>query len=124
MIGMFAKYMVVGAIGTGVNLAVYALLLYFNINYLMAACVSFVVAVTNNFYWNFIWTFKNCAANKSIKQKYIKFFIVSVINFGLNILLLKLFVDVFLFHKIIAQIISIGLVSISNFIMNHKFTFR
>jgi putative flippase GtrA len=48
----------VGAIGYGVNLAVYATLIHFGLHYLLAATCSFLVAVTSNYTWNRFWTFQ------------------------------------------------------------------
>ena len=53
------KFCVVGATGYVVNLAVYALLLEgAGLHYVPAAIGSFLVAVTNNYVWNRVWTFR------------------------------------------------------------------
>ena len=80
-------------------------------------------AVTNNFYWNFRWTFKGQAAFRSRRNKYFRFLAVSVLNLGINLLLLRLFVETLSMDKTLAQLVSIGLVSILNFLMNSRFTF-
>ncbi len=71
---LFIKFSIVGLSGVGVNLAVYSVLIYFNIHYFLAATLSFIVAVSNDFYWDFIWTFKNRAEHKTVSKKYIHFF--------------------------------------------------
>ena len=54
-----AKFCAVGASGYVVNLAVYTLLLKgAGVHYLPAATCSFLVAVTNNYTWNRLWTFR------------------------------------------------------------------
>lgn len=114
----------VGASGTVVNLAIYSMAIYLGTNYILAATISFLVAVTNNFYWNFIWTFKGKAPEKSIRRKYAYFFLISAINFGINLIALKYFVDVLFLHKILSQILAIGLASVFNFLFNYLITFR
>src|ERR671935_2407307 len=54
-----AKFSTVGASGYVVNLVVYwALLRHAGVHYLAAATCSFIVAVTNNYTWNRLWTFR------------------------------------------------------------------
>ena len=53
------KFCLVGASGYLVNLAVYVALLHgAGLHYLSAAACSFLVAVTNNYSWNRLWTFR------------------------------------------------------------------
>src|SRR2546430_16053422 len=54
-----AKFCTVGVSGYVVNLAVYtALLHWLGLHYLAAAACSFIVAVTNNYTPNPLWTFR------------------------------------------------------------------
>lgn len=123
LIKLFLKFSVVGLFGVVVNLLVYSLLLHFGAYYLYAAIVSFIVAATNNFYWNFIWTFKN-RGHKSPVRKYINFFIISLVNFGVNLIILKLMHEGFGFNELISQVIAIGLASVLNFVGNYLITFK
>ena len=104
-------------------MAVYAVAVQGGVHYLIAAVISFLFAVTNNFYWNFRWTFRGQAAYRSFRNKYFRFFGVSTINLGVNLLLLRLFVETLYLDKTLAQLVAIGLASILNFAMNSWFTF-
>lgn len=123
MLKMLMKFSVVGISGVVVNLAVYSLAIFLGAHYLSAAVISFVFAVTNNFFWNFIWTFKGKATDKSLRRKYVSFFAISLVNFAFNILLLKVLVEMLACDKIMAQLVAIGIVSCLNFIGNYKITF-
>ena len=48
----FIKFSIVGLSGTLINMAVYALVLQNGLYYMTAAMISFLFAVTSNFYWN------------------------------------------------------------------------
>src|SRR5262249_30510127 len=52
------QFCVVGAVGYLINLAVYDALLHQGLHYLVAATCSFLVAVTSNYIWNRLWTFR------------------------------------------------------------------
>src|ERR687883_477229 len=82
-----AKFCTVGASGYAVNLAVYtALLRWAGLHYLAAAACSFVVAVTNNYTWNRVWTFRGERGH--IAYQGLRFLVVSVVSLGANLLIL------------------------------------
>ncbi len=123
MLKRFIKFSIVGLSGTVVNMAVYALAVQGGLYYMTAAVVSFLFAVTNNFYWNFRWTFRGQAPDRSLRNKYLRFLGFSVLNLGVNLVLLRVLVESFSFDKTLAQLVAIGMVSILNFGMNARFTF-
>ncbi|EGO62812.1 GtrA family protein [Acetonema longum] len=123
MLKSFVKFSLVGASGVVVNMAVYTLAMYAGLHYLAAAIIAFCFAVTNNFYWNLIWTFRG-QGNKSTRDKYCRFVLVSVLNLVVNLLILKTLVESFSLDKALAQLVAIGLVSLLNFVMNRRFTFN
>lgn len=123
MLKMLVKFMVVGLFGVGVNMVVYLLLLLVHVHYLVAAVLSFAVAVTNNFIWNFCWTFKGRAPSKSMRFKYGSFLIISLVNLGFNLVILQVFVGMVGMNPTLGQLLAIGLVSLLNFAMNYTITF-
>ena len=117
-----AKFCAVGATGYAVNLGVYALLLnWANLHYRLAATGSFLVAVTNNYLWNRIWTFRHQRGH--VAYQGLRFLIVSVIVYGANLVLLTLFVEAGL-GKIVSQAIAVVLVTPLNFLGNKLWSFR
>ena len=121
------KFSIVGLSGVVVNAVVFNALLFMNFfdqHYLFANTLAFFCAVTNNFYWNFAWTFKGKAMHVSTSEKYVKFLVICIINFGVNTLLLGIMVDELHFHKRLANIIAIIFTSGLNFMGNYLVTFR
>ena len=117
-----AKFCVVGAIGYGVNLAVYSLLLnWANLHYRVAATGSFLVAVTNNYVWNRVWTFRHQRGH--VGYQGLRFLIVSVIVYAANLALLTAFVEAGA-GKIVSQAIAVVLVTPLNFLGNKLWSFR
>jgi putative flippase GtrA len=116
------KFCLVGATGYGVNLAVYALLLdWGDLDYRVAATGSFLVAVTNNYVWNRVWTFRRQRGH--VAYQGLRFLIVSVVVYGANLVLLTLFVEAGA-GKIVAQAVAVVLVTPLNFLGNKLWSFR
>jgi putative flippase GtrA len=116
------KFCVVGATGYAVNLGVYAALVEgAGVHYLGAAVCSFVVAVTNNYTWNRLWTFRDQRGHVALQGA--KFLVVSLAALGANIALLALLVAVGM-SKIPAQAVAIVLVTPLSFLGNKLWSFR
>ena len=116
-----AKFCVVGGSGYVVNLTVYALLLKgAGIHYLLAAVGSFLVAVTNNYTWNRLWTFRHQRGH--VAYQGMRFLVVSVIALAANLVFLRTLVALEV-GKILAQAIAIMLVTPWNFVGNKLWSF-
>src|SRR5881227_2683440 len=61
------KFCVVGAVGYLINLAVYDALIRQGIHYLVAATCSFLVAVTSNYAWKRLWTFRELRGHVGVQ---------------------------------------------------------
>jgi putative flippase GtrA len=115
------RFCLVGASGYVVNLAVYTLLLKgADVHYLAAATGSFLVAVTNNYTWNRLWTFRGQRGH--VAYQGIRFLVVSTIALCANLLVLHLLVS-FGVGKVLAQAIAIMLVTPWNFVGNKLWSF-
>jgi len=116
-----AKFCVVGAVGYAINLAVYAVVLHSGLHYLVAATLSFLVAVTSNYTWNRLWTFRD--RRRGVAAQGMRFFIVSLGSLGANLLVLDVLIS-FGAGKFVGQAIAIVLVTPLNFIGNKLWSFR
>jgi len=115
------KFAVVGAVGYAINLAVYTALINAGLHYLAAAACSFLVAVTSNYTWNRVWTFRDQRGHVGVQG--MRFLVVSVASLGANLVLLQLLITAGT-SKFVGQAIAIVLVTPLNFIGNKLWSFR
>jgi putative flippase GtrA len=116
------KFCIVGASGYAVNLLVYAVLLdVADLHYRLAATGSFLVAVTNNYLWNRLWTFRHRRGHFAYQG--LRFLIVSAIVYVGNLVILTVLVELGL-GEIVSQAIAIVLVTPFNFLGNKLWSFR
>ena len=116
-----AKFCAVGAVGYGINLGVYASLLHAGTHYLVAATCSFLVAVTSNYVWNRLWTFR--ADRGHVGAQGARFLVVSLASLGANLAVLHVLITVGS-GKFAGQAIAIVLVTPLNFVGNKLWSFR
>lgn len=117
-----AKFSAVGGSGVVVNLAVYeGLQRAAGLHYLPAATCSFLVALTSNYVWHRVWTFRGHRGGVAYQGP--RFLAVSLIALGLNLLLLRGFVAAGM-PKFGAQALAICLVMPVNFVGNRLWSFR
>jgi putative flippase GtrA len=115
------KFCAVGAAGYVVNLAVYTLLLRgFDVHYIPAAICSFLVAVTNNYTWNRLWTFRDQRGH--VAYQGMRFLVVSTVALAANLLVLQLLVSA-TSRPVLSQAIAIVLVTPVNFVGNKLWSF-
>ena len=115
------KFCVVGASGYVVNLAVFSLLVVgFGLHYIPAAVCSFLVAVTNNYTWNRVWTFRSQRGHMGVQG--MRFLVVSTIALVANLVVLHGLVTSGL-PEVAAQAVAIVLVTPVNFIGNKLWSF-
>jgi putative flippase GtrA len=117
-----AKFCTVGGTGYVVNLAVFsALVLGADWHHLAAATMSFLVAVTNNYTWNRLWTFRGQRGH--VAYQGIRFLIVAVCALAANLIVLEALVSLGV-EKVPAQATAIILVTPLNFVGNKLWSFR
>jgi putative flippase GtrA len=117
------KFCVVGGSGYVVNLSVFAACVeLLDLHHLIAATAAFVVAVTNNFWWNRHWTFKARGGHAGFQAA--RFFTVSIAAFLFAAAMLELLVSVVGVPELPAQALSIVTATPLNFIGNKMWSFR
>jgi putative flippase GtrA len=116
------KFCAVGAVGYLINLAVYDALLHAGLHYLLAATCSFLVAMTSNYTWNRLWTFREHRGHVGIQG--MRFFVVSLAALGANLVVLHLLIAYGGLGRLSAQAVAIVLVTPLNFVGNKLWSFR
>jgi len=116
------KFCAVGGSGYVVNLAVFSLAVKgFDAHHLVAATAAFVVAVSNNFWWNRHWTFSARDGHAGFQAA--RFFAVSVVAFVFAAAVLELLVTGVDMAEIPAQAISVVAATPLNFVGNKMWSF-
>ncbi len=116
------RFCVVGASGFVVNLIVYTTLVHpAGIHYMAAAVVAFIVAWCTNFMLNKHWTFR--IHNLSTLQQGSRNLAVSLIGLAINLVILRLLVNVGL-PKVPAQMVAVAALTPITFLLNRRWSFR
>lgn len=93
----------------------------FKWNKYISNSIGFVLAATNNYIWNRIWTFQT--QGTEIVREYSSFLIISLVGLGINNAVIYLLHDRLKLNFYLAKILAIGVVTLWNFGMNYLFTF-
>ncbi len=93
----------------------------FGWNKYVSNSIGFILAATNNYLWNRLWTFQS--TNTNIPVEYGKFFLIAAIGLGINNLVVYLLHGKVKLNFYLAKIIAVAVVTIWNFAMNYLFTF-
>jgi len=116
------KFCAVGGSGYVVNLAVFAFAVgVLDAHHLAAAASAFVVAVTNNFWWNRQWTFAARGGRAGFQAA--RFLAVSAGAFVFAATVLELLVSVAGMPDVAAQAVSIAAATPLNFVGNKMWSF-
>jgi dolichyl-phosphate beta-glucosyltransferase len=120
---VFIKYAAVGITGTALDVgSLYVFVDLLRIPVLVAAAISFTLAVVNNFILNKFWTFRS--SSRSVRKQFIKFFAVSVVGLALTELCMAVFVFLLGIWYIAAKLMTSVIVLTWNFLANKNWTFR
>lgn len=124
------KFNTVGATGIFVQLT--ALAVYhsgFGIQYLAATALAVETALLNNFIWHERWTWRDRSrlspGRRSILMRLLKFNgsngLVSIL---VNVGLMRVFVGTFGIYYLLANLMSVAVASIANFLLGELFVYR
>lgn len=118
----FIKFGLVGVSNTLISLVIYYILVYFNVNYIVANTIGFIVSVLNSYYWNNKYVFDKTEGG-TVKPL-IKVFMSYGSTFLLGTFLLFLMVQVIGLSELIAPLINLVITIPINFLLNKFWAFK
>jgi putative flippase GtrA len=86
----FIKFALVGLLNTGVDVALFSLMVWLGVSYLAAQVVSYSCGAANSYLLNKIWTFRSCGLSYS---EMMRFAVVNLVSLGISLALLTLLHD-------------------------------
>lgn len=116
-----SRFVFVGVLNTIVGVGAYFILLDLNMYYLLASLLSHMIGVTNSFIWNKKWTFKS---KGNPRKEGLKFISVYGLTFLINLSLLALLVEKFMFNPKIAGVFALGICAMISFFGHKYWSFR
>jgi len=117
----FQRYLIVGALGTGVHLVILALCVeWLGMGATGGAVAGFIGALLVSYILNHRWAFDSSRAHTSSLWRYA---LVSVSGLALNTAMVSAMVNYLQWWYFTAQLSVIWIVPISNFILNRYWTF-
>ena len=122
----FVQFCVVGLSNTLISYLIYAAFVLLGWNYILGSIVGFVVSVTNSFYWNNKYVFKQeNGKRRSILASYIKTFLsYAATGLVLANILLVIWVEVLHLPELLGPIVSLLVTIPLHFILNKLWAFR
>ena len=122
----FVQFCVVGLSNTLISYLIYAAFVLLGWNYILGSIVGFVVSVTNSFYWNNKYVFKQeNGKHRSILASYVKTFLsYAATGLVLANILLVIWVELLHLPELLGPIVSLLVTIPLNFILNKLWAFR
>jgi putative flippase GtrA len=118
----FVKFGIVGVSNTLLTFIVYTVLLKgFDVWYLAASAIGFVVGATNGFLLNRRWTFREHVGDALTP---VRWAVVQSTGLAINIGLLYVLVHEAGLDELLAQALTIVVVTLTTFFANRAWTFR
>lgn len=111
----YVKYIVSGSTAALTNIALlYVLTEYGHIYYLLSAAVAFIFSVMVSFVLQKYWTFGD-TARAGMERQALLYLAVSLVNLGLNTLLLYMFVEFLHMWYVVAAIVASAIMAVITF---------
>ncbi len=121
LIQQFMKFGIVGVTNVAVYTILYWIFVYFNMNYLLATTIAYLVSSVGGYILNHIWVFKS---EKKVKESVVKYYVVYGSSYLLNMLCMYIWVDILNLSVNIAPLLTLCVTTPYNFIFNKLWVFN
>lgn len=119
----FIKFSIAGGISALSSFVFYYIFLkLLNWWYLTASVTSFILSVFVGFYLQKLITFQD-NSKEGIRRQMLAFFLVSLGNLLINVILMLFFVEALSIDKLFSKVLSIGILACWNFFVYRRFVF-
>lgn len=115
----FIKFIFVGILNTIFSYFIFVVIFYFTNNKELTLSLSFVIAII----FNYLMISKYVFSDKKAFGKLLKFFLVYIVLYIVNIIHLKVCVDIYDFNVYFAQFLTLLYLPILSFYLNNKYVF-
>jgi dolichol-phosphate mannosyltransferase len=127
----FIRFGLVGLSGVFVDMVVFYLLSdpsTLAMGVTRSKIIAAEFAIINNFLWNDLWTFRDISSRqkgwKKLVKRFLKFNTICLMGLILNVLILNVLFNVFGINRYVANLLAIAAVTLWNFWINLKLSWR
>jgi putative flippase GtrA len=118
----FIKFNFVGLLNTALDFAVFTLLTWLGVYYILAQCFSYGVGMVNSYTLNKYWTFAQ-KGRLETKQA-IRFIVLNLGSLLLSLGLLAIFRDQWMMKVLVAKLLTTVITTLVNYAGNKLWVFR
>lgn len=128
------RFIIAGGANTAITFVLYVLLIRVGVNYNLALIITYLIGIVLGFLINRLWTFsvsQEKAGNsdarigsKSASIQFARYFLVYVLVFAVNFLVLNMLVRMFQFDPVVSQLVAVGLSTIFSYLLQKLWVFN
>jgi putative flippase GtrA len=117
----FARFCLVGSVGTAVHYSALVAIVHFQGKPLIGSVVGFVMGALVSYVFNYRYTFRSAMP---YPETFAKFFTTACAGLVLNTLIMGLLIGLSNVHYFVSQLLATAGVAFWNFTVNLRWTFR
>lgn len=118
------KFGIVGIANTAVDAVVFAILAVIGVPVLIAQVISYSCGVTNSYWLNGRWTFRDAARGDGDRAKLIRFLITNLVVLALSALILMTLHDMLGWSLVMSKFLATLMGMVLNYMVSRYWVFR